>query len=63
MTTDEEMANNILATGAVAGTLMKLDIHVELIFDEKREATNELKVYFDFLKSPYRITVTRIPEE
>lgn len=59
-----EMANNIMATGALhaiiaiaegAGT----DVKVE---NPPNPATNQLVVRFGFLDSPYRITVERIIE-
>lgn len=59
----DEMANNILATGAVWAAI-SLD-HAQGITCEPEmvdgEATNHLMVSFDFLKSRYRLTVERIP--
>jgi hypothetical protein len=60
----DEMANNIMATGALhaiiaiaegAGT----NVEVE---NPPNPATNQLVVRFGFLDSPYRITVERIIE-
>lgn len=65
--TDEaqlEMENNIMATGAVSGALIAgMDPkNINVVLDDKGQATNALIVRFDFLRSPYRVTVERIPE-
>lgn len=65
MTTHEEMLNNILATGAVVGCLLqsKPDTLVSAnVVMVDGQATNQIDVQFDFLKSPYRITVERVEE-
>lgn len=60
--TDDE-ANNILATGALAASLMLgLPVPVEVEMDEGL-VTNHLLVRFDFLQSSYRLTVERVADE
>lgn len=57
------MANNCLATGALYMTLELAErCEVEPILNDGN-ATNQLMVHFDFLKSGYRVTVERIPNE
>lgn len=64
-TADEEMENNILATGAV-WAMLALDrkpglIHCEPEFIDGY-ATNQIIIRLDFLKSAYRLTIERIPD-
>lgn len=59
MTTPDDTANNLIATGA---------LYAVLFSSENRQITrvdvdgNALIVGFSFLRSPYRVTVERIPE-
>lgn len=59
--------NNIIAAGALWMALITADVDGLLVTPEfvDGNATNKLVVAFDFLKSPYRITIERIvaPEE
>jgi len=59
---DDEHLNNILATGGVFGALHKagVDAHVVMVDDL---ATNQLLITFPFLKSIYRVTVERMPDD
>lgn len=57
----DDMANNILATGAIWAAI-SLDAVKGVIAKpvmDGGDATNQLDVTFDFLKSIYRITVER----
>lgn len=63
---EDEKLNNILAAGAILGCLSmaegRSDLQkVEVVYDNG-VATNQMDVWFGFLKSPYRITVERIEE-
>lgn len=65
MTPEEDTLNNILATGAVVGCLLLGAPHTLISADVVMvdgQATNQIDVRFDFLKSPYRVTVERIEE-
>jgi hypothetical protein len=63
---EEDMLNNVLATGAVVGCLTQFQsksltsVNVVMV---DGQATNQVDVRFDFLKSPYRLTIERIDED
>lgn len=61
----DEKANNILATGAITAALTMTRASaikdVSLVTVDG-QATNQLVVKFDFLKSPYRLTIERVDE-
>lgn len=64
---DDDLLNNILAAGAVLACLFmakgRSDLHrVEVVYDQG-VATNQMDVWFGFLKSPYRVTVERVEEK
>jgi hypothetical protein len=56
LTDSEQLANELVAAGALFGALIDTPVHVES-FDEDSPYAG-LIVRFDFLKSRYRITVT-----
>lgn len=64
---DEEMLNNLLATGGIYAALTTSPVFlceklktVTKVFDANGGTTNQLDVIMDFLDSPYRITIERI---
>lgn len=58
----DERLNNILASGAVFMALhMQPGIDAEVVVDTVGNATNEIMISMEFLKSKYRVTVERIP--
>lgn len=61
----DEHLNNVLATGAVLGALMLSDTPTDakVVYDDGGHATNELVVKFEFMRSPYRLTVERVTDE
>jgi hypothetical protein len=61
---DDDYANNILAAGGLVGVLMQSPVvtTLDVETDDGVTATNRLVVRLRFLKSPYRLTVERIPE-
>lgn len=61
---DDDIQNNLVAAGALYMALSmvpgaRLEVETEV---EDDHATNRLIVRFDFMKSPYRLTVERIPD-
>lgn len=58
----DRTANNLLAAGALWATLIKEEMRCEVVTVDG-QATNSLYVWFDFLKSRYKVTVTLDPEE
>lgn len=60
---EDERMNNILATGGIWGALsMNPNVHVEQDYDDNGQAVNSMVVHLEFLKSPYRITIERVPD-
>ena len=61
----DEMANNILMSGALYAALALGDtaekLDCEIVYDNGI-ATNQLLVSVPFLRSKYRVTVERVPE-
>ncbi|MFD7157930.1 hypothetical protein ACXJJ3_08865 [Kribbella sp. WER1] len=61
--------NNLVAAGGVLMLLLLAQGQVrtltslELVTDAEGNATNQLDITLSFLRSPYRLTVTRITEE
>lgn len=58
----DEMSNNVLAAGAVFMVFHKAGIQAVPVFDGEL-VTNVVEVKFDFLKSPYRLTVKRVDSD
>lgn len=64
---DPEQMNNVLGTGGVLGC-MSLALgktaltKIEPVYDDKGDVTNQIRVWFSFLKSPYTLTVERYEE-
>jgi hypothetical protein len=63
---EEDKLNNIMAAGGILACLFmakgKSDLRrVEVVMDNGA-ATNQIDVWFGFMKSPYRITVERTEE-
>lgn len=58
---DDEMPNNLLATGALWAVLDGLAPSSAVAVSI--EGGNRLLIHFSFLKSPYRLTVERVDEE
>lgn len=61
---DDEMQNNILVAGGILMALMNMPGvgKVEVVMEDG-DATNQILVHPPWMKSPYRITVERIPAE
>jgi len=57
----ENLANELVASGALFVTLDQSDIEVTRIIEN--EDTAAMIVRFPFLRSPYRVTVTIEPDE
>jgi hypothetical protein len=57
----ENLANELVASGALFVTLDRSDIEVTRIIEN--EDTAAMIVRFPFLRSPYRVTVTIEPDE
>lgn len=59
---DDEMANNLLMTGALlaALTMTPVAMEVEPVHDAQGNVQNQLVVRADFLSSPYVVTVERV---
>jgi len=60
--------NELVAAGAVLMLLLmaheqvKTLTSVNVVVDDDGKPTNQLDVSFKFLRSPYRVTVTRVAE-
>lgn len=59
---EDEQLNNIMAAGGVFMALTTAGVEADVELDGNN-ATNRLVVVLPFLKSPYRLTVERIPDE
>ena len=59
----DEMDNNILAAGGILMVLDRAGLNPEVITTEDGTATNQIAVTLHFMKSRYRLTVERIPDE
>lgn len=57
----DEIANNILAAGAVYASLLSARVKAEPVYDGD-VVTNVIAVRFDFLRSPYHVTIERFEE-
>jgi hypothetical protein len=66
-TAEDRFMNEILVTGALYAALHEAidsDLcQVAIATDEDGQYTNALWIWFDFMKSRYRLTVTMDPEE
>jgi hypothetical protein len=63
---DENMQNNLLATGALLAVLTTMGDAVPgfaVVGFPEEGPGNQLDVRFDFLKSPYRLTVERVIDD
>jgi hypothetical protein len=61
----DDRHNNVIMTGAVQAVFAmsgRFD-SVENVLDDDNGPTNQLDVTVDFMKSPYRITIERVPDE
>lgn len=58
----DERLNNIVAAGGVFMALTTAGVNADVELDGDN-ATNRLVVVLPFLKSPYRLTIERIPDE
>lgn len=65
MSASEDDLNNIMAAGAVFMALSSDGVHLDDvdIVSVNGQATNQLTIQLDFMKSLYRVTVERIPDD
>jgi len=58
--------NNLIASGALLAILLLPRTasveSIEAVTDQYGFATNQIDIGFSFLRSPYRITIERIPD-
>lgn len=61
--TADERQNVVLAAGGLTGALWKAGVECEPVHDHTGCVTGELIVKFDFMKSPYKITLERMTDD